>query len=156
QAGALELGAGLDDFWADSRIAAEAEYKDDLAAAVAAMKELVGRSIPFALAGYSFGCSLLPSAAEGTDWPLALIAPTVGTHDYDAFIRVKNPVVVIAPRHDFAIDQTRLQGWFNVLPGRKQIVHGVWDDHFFRGFEDELSALVLRFLREEWEGATCR
>ena len=38
------------------------------------------------------------------DLPLVLIAPTVGTHDYDAFDGLPNPQLVVAPDDDFAAD----------------------------------------------------
>jgi alpha/beta superfamily hydrolase len=79
-----------------------------------------------------------------------LIAPTVGTHDYEAFRGTANPLLVVAPDRDFAADAARLAEWFHTLTALRRLVRGEWDDHFFRGFEDELAGVVHSFLHGQW------
>ena len=80
-----------------------------------------------------------------------MIAPTVGTHDYSRFANRTNPLLVVASDTDFATDGEQLAKWFSTLPSSRQLMRGQWDDHFFRGFEDELAVMVFGFLREQWE-----
>ncbi len=85
-----------------------------------------------------------------------LVAPTIGQHEYAGFEQVPNPVLVIAPDGDFATDADCVTDWFATLAAPKRLVRGEWDSHFFRGFEDRLAETVFGFLREQWEGASCR
>ncbi|MBO0698679.1 MAG: hypothetical protein J2P46_09815, partial [Zavarzinella sp.] len=77
-----------------------------------------------------------------------LIAPTVGTHDYQAFAGHGGRLLVIAPDGDFAADAAGLRNWFNQLPDPKRLLTGRWDDHFFRGHEEWLADTVADFLAE--------
>jgi len=140
-----DLGAHLVEFWATSHVASEPGYQDDLVAAIAYLRELC--AAPIGLVGYSFGCSLL-SAAARPGQPLVLIAPTVDTHDYEAFAGHDGPLLVIAPDGDFAADAARLRCWFDQLPEPKRLLTGRWDDHFFRGHEEWLADMVADFLAE--------
>ena len=148
-----DVAAHLAEFWATSHVPDEPAFAADLASAVAFLREVLGESAPVALAGYSFGCSLLPAAAPPAA-PLALIAPTVGTHDYEAYARCPNPLLVVAPEGDFAADAARLAEWFAGLAGPKWLVRGWWDDHFFRGYEDRLAETVFAFFREQGSDRT--
>ncbi|HKI34551.1 MAG TPA: alpha/beta fold hydrolase [Gemmataceae bacterium] len=148
---APDLAAQLAWFWATSRAPEEAGYQADLVAAVAYLRSIIGREVPLALVGYSFGCTLLPAAVPAVvAAPLVLIAPTVGTHDYRAFAAVENPKLVIAPEGDFAADSGRLTEWFAGLPQPKELVRPRLDSHFFRGHEHWLLATVGTFLNGEW------
>jgi alpha/beta superfamily hydrolase len=151
-----DVAAHLAEFWATSHVPEEPAYAADLRAAVEAMQEMTGPCLPLALVSYSFGCSILPTAGIDARVPMALIAPTVGTHDYAAFGAVPNPLLVIAPDGDFAADAGRLAKWFDGLTAPKRLVRGAWDDHFFRGHEERLAGLIFDFLRDHWEGNPCR
>ncbi len=146
-----DVTANLAEFWATSHTANEVEFADDLRAATTALGNFIENEHRVGLVGYSFGCSLLATAAN-PECPLVLVAPTVGRHDYTAFARVPNPMLVIAPDGDFATDTNRVTDWFATLRAPKRLVRGEWDAHFFRGFEDRLAETVFAFLREQWEG----
>ena len=89
----IGLAEQLAQFWQTSHVAHELEYADDLNVAVDFICSAVGRDLPLALVGYSFGCSLLARclAAARAAIPLVLIAPTLDKHDYDAFQAVTAP-----------------------------------------------------------------
>jgi alpha/beta superfamily hydrolase len=143
-----DVAAHLAEFWATSHVADEPAFREDLAAAAAFLRDAAGGAGP-ALVGYSFGCSLLPHAGAAADTPLVLVAPTVGTHDYDAFAVLPNPLLVVASDDDFAANAGRLRAWFDQLPGSRRLVTGRRDNHFFRGHEDWLAATVYEFLQEQ-------
>jgi alpha/beta superfamily hydrolase len=145
---AAELAA----FWRTSHTPDEPRYQEDLAAACAFLRAAVGRDLPLALVGYSFGCTLLPGAVapDDTTTALVLVAPTVGTHDYAGFEAVRNPKLVVAPEGDFAADPEQLVRWFDGLPGPKRLVRAWLDSHFFRGHEEWLVDTVGAFLDGEW------
>jgi alpha/beta superfamily hydrolase len=136
-------------FWATSHVAEEAGYRDDFAAAAAFLRCALGCRFPAALVGYSFGCSVLPRAAVGTV-PLVLVAPTLGTHDYGAFAKLPNPLLVVASDDDFAAAAGQAREWFAGLTGPKQLTRGRFDNHFFRGHEEWLAGEVFDFLRGRW------
>jgi alpha/beta superfamily hydrolase len=139
-------------FWATSRSPNEAGYKADLIAALAYLRSVVGGELPLTAIGYSFGCTLLPALvpAAGASVPLVLIAPTVGTHNYDAFTEIVNSKLVIAPEGDFATDAGQLVRWFEQLPPPRELVRPRLDSHFFRGHEHWLVATIGTFLNGEW------
>jgi len=145
------ITTNLAEFWATSRIEDESAYADDARAAKVELQELLGDVPHLGLVGYSFGCSLLPHIPCDQACPLALIAPTVGRHDYAAYQNVSNSVLVIAPEGDFATDSAQIGAWFDSLSAPKQLIRGEWDDHFFRGWEEELAETVSSFLHARWE-----
>jgi alpha/beta superfamily hydrolase len=145
----VDVAASLSQFWHTSRTRDGAGYQEDLGAAVAFLRSVVGPDMPLALIGYSFGCTLLPAAA-GPGTALVLVAPTVGTHDYTEYDGVENPKLVIAPEGDFAADPAALARWFDGLPAPKDLVRPRLDSHFFRGQEHWLLATVGNFLNGEW------
>jgi alpha/beta superfamily hydrolase len=139
-------------FWRTSRTPMERHYLQDLFRACTFLRAAVGRDLPLVLAGYSFGCSLLPAVIQpgATLAALILVAPTVGTHDYAGFETVATPKLVIAPEGDFAAHDGELSRWFARLPGRKHLLRPRLDSHFFRGHEDWLVVHVNAFLDREW------
>jgi alpha/beta superfamily hydrolase len=147
----VAVTSDLAEFWATSHVRGEQDFRDDLAAAVAFARTALGDGLPLALVGYSFGCSLLPHAGAGPGCPMALVAPTAGTHDYGAFAGVSGPLLVIAPEQDFAADGARLRGWFDGLHAPRRLVRRGEDNHFFRGDEDWLAETVSDFLKDHWE-----
>jgi alpha/beta superfamily hydrolase len=152
---AVDTAAHLARFWETSRVPDEAHHQDDLAAALDWLRSAVGDEMPFALAGYSYGCSLLPSALReagarrGAVLPLVLIAPTVGTHDYGGFEAVTSAKLVVAAEGDFAADTPHLLSWFDGLREPKRLLRPDGDSHFFRGHEDWLAATVADFLDDQ-------
>jgi len=165
----VDVAEHLARFWETSHVPDEIAYRDDLVGAIAYLRSVAGPELPLALVGYSFGCTLLPAGllpssplapvlrGEGSGVrgamataPLVLIAPTVGTHDYEAFAEITNPKLVIAPEGDFATDAGGLVRWFDGLPQPKELVRPRLDSHFFRGHEHWLLATVGTFLNGEW------
>jgi alpha/beta superfamily hydrolase len=149
---AADPGTQLAEFWRTSRAPDEPRYQADLDGAQTFLRAAVGRDLPLALIGYSFGCTLLPGAVGpgGGRTAMVLVAPTVGTHDYAGFESVHGPKLVVAPEGDFAADPAQLSEWFARLPGRKRFLRPRLDSHFFRGHEGWLAATVRAFLDAEW------
>jgi alpha/beta superfamily hydrolase len=58
----VDTAAHLARFWETSRVPDEAHHRDDLAAALDFLRGAAGDGLPLAIAGYSYGCSLLPHA----------------------------------------------------------------------------------------------
>jgi len=145
----IDAAAHLARFWETSHVPEEKEFASDLADALAFL-QAAGRSLPAALLGYSFGCTMLPQAGAASGVPLVLVAPTVGVHDYRAYDDVKNPLLVVASDDDFAADASRLREWYDWLSAPKRLIQTRLDDHFFRGHEDWLSETVFTFLQEQW------
>jgi alpha/beta superfamily hydrolase len=145
----VDRAVQLTEFWQTSRTSEEVDFRKDLVAAATFLRQATDESLPAALIGYSFGCSVLadlppPMAAA----PRVLVAPTVGTHSYEAFATVQPPKLVIAPQRDFAIDDRALDEWHDRLPAPKRLMRPDLDGHFFRGHEDWLVETVGRFLLE--------
>ena len=142
----VDTAAHMARFWRTSHAPDELDLHADLAAAVAFLREAVNGT-PLAVIGYSFGCALLPPA-QGDDatTPLVLVAPTVGTHAYDAYESVRAPKLVVAPEGDFAAKEDKLREWLVRLPPPAEVVRPRLDGHFFRGHEDWLAETVSAFL----------
>jgi alpha/beta superfamily hydrolase len=81
---------------------------------------------------------------------LILLAPTIAKHDYDSYLALPNPKLVIASEDDFASDAGRLQDWFDKLSAPKRLIQNRFDNHFFRGHEAWLAETVFDFLRDQW------
>jgi alpha/beta superfamily hydrolase len=145
-----DVGRHLAEFWKTSHVDDETDYVDDLIAAAEFLQDVAGKNLPLSAIGYSFGCSILPYAKLRQKAPMVLIAPTVGTHDYDGFADLPNPLLVIAPDGDFAADSDQLARWFADLKGPTRLLRGMWDDHFFRGHEERLTEIVADYLDEHW------
>lgn len=136
----------LAEFWQTSRVDDEGGYRRDAVAASAFLRGVVGEGLPLAGVGYSFGCSLLDLFGADANAPLAFVAPTVGTHNYELFATSTARKLVIAPEGDFAADVGRLREWFSRLSPPKQLIVPQMDGHFFRGHEEWLAETVSRFL----------
>jgi uncharacterized protein len=145
-AGGMQINR-LEEFWRSSHLAGEQEHAHDLDGAIDFLHGVLGRRLPLALIGYSFGCSLLPLALPAeTPAALVLIAPAIGKHDLDGFTALTQPKLVIAPRDDFALDEAQLPAWFDRLPGAKELIRPCLDGHFFRGHEADLVEMAGSFL----------
>ncbi len=147
----VDVARQMAEFWRTSHVSTEVEYGDDLQGSLEFVQATAGDSLPVALVGYSFGCSLLPAVHySGSAAALVLLAPTPARHDYTSFRSVQAPVLVIASRDDFATDTASLRLWFDQLGGAKRLIMGEFDNHFFRGHEDWLAATVFDFLDGSW------
>lgn len=141
----------LAQFWQTSHVADEMDLGRDVEAAVAWARRTVGPDVPLALIGYSFGCALLAHLRPDAPGLLRiLIAPTVGKHDYDAFLSMQDPLLVIGSEDDFATDADRLRVWFDRLRAPAQLILRHLDNHFFRGHERWLAETLWDFLDSQW------
>jgi alpha/beta superfamily hydrolase len=147
---AMDTAAHLAAFWETSQAPDDPERANDLRDAVAYLRGVIGPTLPLALVGYSFGCTLLPAAiSEGdTATPLVLVGPTLGRHDYTPYETLPHRKLIIAAEDDFASDERGLSAWFSRLSAPKGLVQGHLDGHFFRGHEDWLVATVSSFLKD--------
>jgi alpha/beta superfamily hydrolase len=144
---ALDTIQQLSEFWASSRLSNEEALGEDLCGAAAFVRRVVGVGMPLALAGYSFGCTLLPAAAHAEQLaPLVLIAPTVGMHDLGAFTSLHRSMLVIAPAGDFATREEEVSDWLGRLDVGTECLRPSLDGHFFRGHESWLTDAVAAFL----------
>lgn len=145
----IDVARHLAEFWQTSHVAGETDSWEDVQAACDFLHDAAPPGAPLALAGYSFGCSLLPyvQRSDGADLAgLVLVAPTIGKHDYSSFRSVHRPMLVVAAPDDFATDAARLDAWLATLPMPCALVRQPCDNHFFRGHEDWLAEVVGRFL----------
>jgi uncharacterized protein len=150
----VDVLRSLTEFWATAHVPEEPAYRDDLRQATDCAQAELG--LPrLALIGYSFGGSLLPYVRATPDVPLVLIAPTIGTHDYDAFVPLANPLLVIASEDDFATSRDRLADWHARLACPRELIRGQFDNHFFRGHEEWLSETVFDFIDRQWSASPC-
>ncbi len=146
---AVDVARHLAQFWETSQVPQDRELCDDLDGAIALARAVVaGADLPLVLIGYSFGCTLPPLARGGAEAAaLVLVAPTVGTHDYEAFVGLARPLLVVASEGDFATDAGRLRAWFDRLTAPRLLVQERRDNHFFRAHEPWLVETVVSFLR---------
>jgi uncharacterized protein len=143
-----DVAAHLAEFWQSSHVSGELELWQDVQAAADYARQTADARAPLVLIGYSFGCALL-AHVRTADAAVAqvLVAPTVTKHDYEPFLAVRRPTLVIAAPEDFAADAERLRTWFHRLAAPKQLVLRAGDNHFFRGYEDWLAETAWTFLQ---------
>jgi alpha/beta superfamily hydrolase len=146
----VDVARQIAEFWKTSHVAGEMDFGQDVQGAAEFVRR-VAPGLPLALAGYSFGCALLPDVRPQHDLAgLVLVAPTVTRHDYSAFSSVTRPVLIVASEDDFATEADRLEEWFRTLGMPRQLLRQKCDNHFFRGHEDWLAETVGRFLDAHW------
>jgi alpha/beta superfamily hydrolase len=146
----IDFLAHLSQFWATSHVPDESDLWRDVQAAVDFLNRSAGSDKPLILIGYSFGCSLLPQVRiESEPAAYILIAPTVTKHDYEAYLQLPSPVLVIASEDDFVTSRQQLDSWFERLPRGKLLVRMPMDNHFFRGHEPWLVETVEGFVEEQ-------
>jgi len=142
-----EVTRHLAEFWQTSHAPGEMDFWRDVQGAAAFIQQ-TAPGLPLVLAGYSFGCALLPYVQTHEDLAaFVLIAPTVAKHAYDSFRAVSGPLLVVASEDDFATDAKHLEDWFGSLAMPRQLVRQRCDNHFFRGHEAWLVETVVRFLQ---------
>jgi hypothetical protein len=147
----MDVIGNVAEFWRTSHVRDEMGLWQDVQSAIDFARQAAGPELPLALIGYSFGCALLPRVQLNMGSPaLILLAPTIAKHDYDSYLAVPNPKLVIASEDDFASDAVRLQDWFDKLSAPKHLIQNRFDNHFFRGHEAWLAETVFDFLRDQW------
>jgi uncharacterized protein len=123
---------------------------DDAAAAVRFLAaELASAPQTIALAGYSFGAMAAMNAASKLPdlCGLILIALPLRIAQADGLKHLKMPIVLAAGDHDDYCPPAQLQALQQVLGSHAQlkIINGA--DHFFGGYETELSEGLEAMLR---------
>jgi uncharacterized protein len=147
----MDVIGNVAEFWKNSHVPDEMDLSHDVQGAIDYARQAAGPDLPLALIGYSFGCALLPRVQLDACSPtMILLAPTIAKHDYDSYLAVPNPKLVIASEDDFASDAVRLQNWFDALTPPKRLIQKRFDNHFFRGHETWLAETVFDFLRDQW------
>jgi uncharacterized protein len=147
----MDVVGNVAEFWKTSHVPDEMDLWQDVQGAIDYARQAAGSELPLALIGYSFGCALLPQVRLDVGSPaLILLAPTIVKHDYDSYLAVPNPKLVVASEDDFASDPARLQTWFDALTPPKRLIQKRFDNHFFRGHEAWLAETLCDFLREQW------
>jgi uncharacterized protein len=146
----IDVTRQMGEFWQTSHVSGEMDFWRDLKGAGDWVRQSAP-NLPSALVGYSFGCALLPHVLPREDvFALALVAPTIAKHNYDSFLSVGNPLLVVASEDDFATDAAKLDDWLGTLSMPRELVRQRCDNHFFRGHEDWLVETVFRFLDGHW------
>ena len=149
---AIDVARHLAQFWETSHVADELGLHADLEAAIGFLRAALPPESPLAAVGYSFGCALLPRVPSiDTLDALVLIAPTIAKHDFEPYVLVERPLLVIAPEDDFATDLSVVRDWYDRLAAPKQLVTTRLDNHFFRGHEAWLAETVHAFLDARWK-----
>jgi uncharacterized protein len=146
----VDVAQHMAEFWQTSHALGEMDFWQDVQGATEFVQQAVP-GLPLALVGYSFGCALLPNVRPQQDHSaLILIAPTIGKHNYDSFRCVTSPLLVVASEDDFATDAQHLEDWFSTLAMPRRLIRQRCDNHFFRGHEGWLIAVVWQFLNGRW------
>jgi alpha/beta superfamily hydrolase len=148
---AIDVAAHFARFWETSHVPDELDHHLDLEAAIDFLRTAAPAGLSTAAIGYSFGCVLLPLVKKIEELSaLVLIAPTVAKHNYDAYLTLNRPMLVIAPEDDFATEAAVVRRWYDQLSAPKQIVTTRLDNHFFRGHEAWLTETIFDYLSAHW------
>ena len=143
----IDLAKHLAEFWETSHVPDELNYWQDLQASVNFLKD-IDPTLPIALVGYSFGCSLLPLVQAGNRISCyVLIAPTLKNHDYFSYRSVHEPILVIASNYDFFTSQKDIENWIQSLSGPRYLLTKDCDNHFFRGHENWVIDKAFGFIQ---------
>ena len=111
----------------------EAE-RDDVAAAVGALREILPPAAPVGLLGYSFGAGVASrvAAADPTLAALALVAPPMSMYDWAHVAPGPRPLILVAGTRDAYCPVDALDALAARLPGAERVlIEGA--DHFFFG-----------------------
>ena len=123
---------------------------DDAAAAVRFMAAELATSLPrIVLAGYSFGAMAALNAVSRLPdlGALMLIALPLRMAESDALKQFNAPVVLAAGDHDNYCPPAQLQAINQALGGRAQLKIISGADHFFGGYEAELTDALEGMLK---------
>jgi hypothetical protein len=119
--------------------------RDDVRAALAHLRDLLGPSAPVGLSGYSFGAAMAAAVVSRGEpvAGLALIAPPLavpGWQDPGA-LSVPGPLLVVAGSEDTYCPRPALAALARALPAATiAVIDGA--DHFFYSGQDELAAAL--------------
>jgi alpha/beta superfamily hydrolase len=118
--------------------------KDDVRAALARTAELApGR--PAGLAGYSFGAGMAAGVVDASVAALALVSPATERLQTDALAAYAGPALLVAGDSDHVSSVATLREVAARAGGAAEVVEVAGADHFWRGREGQLEALLAGF-----------
>ena len=119
--------------------------QDDVRAALAYLRGLLGSTARVALAGYSFGAAMAAAVVAGGESPagLALISPPVSCPGWQrpGALPVDGPLLIVAGSEDTYCPRKALAVLARALPAATvTVIDGA--DHFFHSGHDQLAAAL--------------
>lgn len=119
--------------------------QDDVRAALAHLRRLLGGAVGVALAGYSFGAAMAAAVAAAGEplAGLALIAPPLASPGWrrPEALRADGPVLVVAGSEDVHCPRQAVAGLGASIPGATiSLIDGA--DHFFHSGQAQLETAV--------------
>jgi len=142
----FDVGSAMDLFWKTGTAPQDPVLIDEARAVLAWFSQQVNGAI--VLIGYSFGAFVATQIRDQSTAGIALVAPTITHHDYDAFTNDTFPTLIIAGAGDFATGDEELINWVNALPGPTALEHIRDGDHFFRQSEAHVGELIASFITD--------
>lgn len=102
----------------------------------------------YGVAGYSFGAYVAAHAAEDPRVKaLALISPPLALYDFHFLKKVHKPKLIIWGDQDEFVETT-VEEMDSIVTEPKKLVLVRGADHFWFGYEDEVSDLIVTFLKD--------
>ncbi|VAX42412.1 Hydrolase PA4440, alpha/beta fold family [hydrothermal vent metagenome] len=135
----------ISQFWATSKIDAEAGFAEDVEVVGTFLADAFGKVD--SVIGYSFGACLASQWAmkQTALRYLTMIAPTIDQHDYTHLQSLDLPKLIISSKDDFAVPTEKLRDIYTQWQEPKQLVIEQTDNHFFRGYEEWLAEKIIAF-----------
>ncbi len=99
-------------------------------------------TVPIVLVGYSFGAYVAACLSAEHPRPVSLIAPTLATHAFPTDGTRDEPLQVIYSDNDFATPLDVTTRWIGRLSQHADTQCLCGADHFFRGREEQVAAIV--------------
>lgn len=133
----------LYDFW--DALDESKDYQEivrDGFAALQYLKGLAGVKKVF-LAGYSFGAKIMEEIAAGTETEgMVAISLPLRFHDFSKFANLSAKKLLIWGEKDFTAGEAEIEAYMKIVRPPKEMVIIKNQDHFFRGYERDLSQLI--------------
>jgi uncharacterized protein len=118
-------------------------------AAVRYAKGLAGVKKVF-MAGYSFGTRIMEEIAAGTETEgLVAISLPLRFHDFSKFANLSAKKLLIWGEKDFTASGAAIEAFVKTVRPPKEIAIIKDQDHFFRGYERDLSKLIEDILKND-------
>jgi alpha/beta superfamily hydrolase len=118
--------------------------KDDVRAALAKAAKLAP-GLPVGLAGYSFGAGMAAAVVDASVAALALISPATERLQTEALAAYTGPALLVAGDSDHVSSVASLREVAARAGGAAEVVEVAGADHFWRGREGQLEALLAGF-----------
>ncbi len=138
------------DYWHD--VEESKNYADVLADVAAAADELAGAGggLPLSVLGYSFGSAvgLMHGCEDGRVECMVAVAPPLTRVSFSFLASCEKPCLVFLTKGDFLYSDEEVASLRCVAGPGAQVCVQPAGDHFFRGEEDRISAIVEAFVRD--------